>query len=258
MKLKKIIIYILPTLVGILLWELVSREGPVDQVLFPPPSVVALAWCELLLKGVFLLDIKESLWRLFSGLIIGGSMGIIVGLLTGRVKIINQIISPFIQILRPLPAVAIIPLVIIWLGIDNGAKIFTIAYGAFFPIWVNTHSGVEQMPSIYLWSAQLFSVSRFKLFWNVILPATLPFIFVGIRTGVAIGYAMVFVSELAGASSGIGYRIVSTQSVYRIDQMMATLFTLGLLGALTDLLIVFLSKKLTPWIKHHQHEPNCH
>lgn len=181
---------------------------------------------------------------------------VIIGLLTGRIKWLHNIITPFIQTVRPLPAVAIIPLVIIWFGIGDQAKIFTIAFGSFFPIWLNTHVGVAQIPKIFLWSAQLFSISPLKLFYKVILPAALPFIFAGVRTGAATSYAMVFVSELAGASQGIGYRIMVAQSVYRIDQMMAALFTLGLLGAFTDLLIIFLSKKLTPWLKHSQHEPH--
>ncbi|HBU06588.1 MAG TPA: ABC transporter permease [Candidatus Magasanikbacteria bacterium] len=258
MKLKKIILYILPTFIVLLLWEWISRKGPVDQVLFPPPSEVIISWINLVKDNILLPDIEVSLKRLVFGLVIGGTVAVISGLLTGRIKKIHNIITPFIQAIRPLPAVAIIPLVIVWLGIGDTAKIFTIAFGSFFPIWLNTHVGAEQIPKIFLWSARLLKLSPFKLFFKVILPAALPFILAGVRTGAATAYAMVFVSELAGASSGIGYRVAVAQSVYRTDQMMAALVTLGILGALTDLLIVFTSKKLTPWIKHHQHEPNYH
>lgn len=256
MKLKKIVLYILPTFIVLLLWEWISRKGPVDQALFPPPSEVIISWFGLLKNNILLPDVEVSLSHLFFGLAIGGVSAIIVGLLTGRVKRLHNIITPFIQTIRPLPAVAIIPLVIIWLGIGDQAKIFTIAFGSFFPIWLNTHVGAAQIPKIFLWSAELLNISSLKLFYKVIFPAALPFIFTGVRTGAATSYAMVFVSELAGASSGIGYRIMVAQSVYRIDQMLAALLTLGLLGALTDLLIIFLSKKISPWFKHTQHEPH--
>lgn len=257
MKIKKIFYYILPTFVVLILWEWISRKGPVSQALFPPPSVVFVSWFRLLIDGTLLSDVRQSLWRLFFGLAVGGLSAIVVGLLTGRVKHVNNLVTPLIQALRPLPAVSVIPLVIVWLGIGDGAKIFTIAFGSFFPIWISTHIGVEQIPNIFLWSARLLNVTPLKLFLKVIFPASLPFILTGIRTGTAMSYAMVFVSELAGASSGIGYRIMASQSVYRIDQMMAALVTLGILGALTDLLIVLFSRKLTPWFKHYQHEPHC-
>ena len=248
--------YILPVLTILVIWEIISRQGPVNQALFPPPSTVATAWYHLLANGTLFWDIRDSLWRLLCGLMIGSSSAILIGLFTGRMRVINQIISPLIQILRPLPAVAIIPLVIVWMGIDDGAKIFTIAYGTFFTVWISTHLGVQQVPEIYLWTARLFHISAIQLFTKVILPASFPFIVTGIRTGAAIAYAMVFVSELAGASSGIGYRISVAHSIFRIDEMMAALVTLGVMGAITDQLIKLGATKLMPWQKNTTYESN--
>jgi len=256
MKGIRFVYYLLPALVILIIWEWISRQGPVNQALFPPPSVVALAWGHLLADGILYHDIRDSLWRLMYGLIIGSGSAIFVGLFTGRTRVINQIISPLIQILRPLPAVAIIPLVIVWMGIDDGAKIFTIAYGTFFPVWISTHLGVQQIPNIYLWTARLFNLSRFQLLTKIVLPASLPSIITGIRTGAAIAYAMVFVSELAGASSGIGYRISVAHSIFRIDEMMAALFTLGVMGAITDQLIKLGANRLMPWQKNTTYESN--
>lgn len=255
MRFKRLV-YFLPILIFLIFWELISRYGPVDRVLFPPPSTTAFSWCIMLANGTLLFDIKESLWRLIIGLLIGGSSGVFIGLLTGRVRAINSILTPLIQIIRPLPPVAIIPLVIIWLGIDNTAKIFTITFGSFFPLWISAHIGAGRVPQIFLWTARTLKISKIKLFWKVILPATSPFIFTGVRTSLAVSFAMIFVSEIAGASSGIGYRIAATQSVYRIDQMMAALATLAILGAIFDQLIVFLAGKISPWLKKSFHEPN--
>jgi len=256
MKFKKIILYVLPVAIILFIWELVAREGPVNQALFPPPSVVLQSLCGLFLDGTLFSDVKESIWRLFVGLVLGSGGAVTLGLLTGRNRFVNIFVSPLIHVLRPLPAVSIIPLVIVWLGIDNTAKIFTIAFGSFFPIWINTHIGARQIPEIFLWSARFLKITKLKLFLRVILPAALPFILAGIRTGSAIGCAMVFVSELAGASSGVGYRIVVSQSVYRIDQMMAGLVVLGLLGATIDFLIIVLSKRMTSWFRQYKYEPH--
>jgi len=150
--------------------------------------------------------------------------------------------------LRPLPPVAIIPLIIIWFGIGAGAKIFSIAFAVFFPVWINTYIGSRQINHIFLWSGNLLTNSRLKILLKIIIPATLPFIVAGVRTSIAIAFIMVFVSELIGSSSGLGYRISISQLTYRIDEMMATLFVLGALGALSDKLFVFVINKKYSWL----------
>ena len=170
-------------------------------------------------------------------------------MLTGKKKIFENILSPIIQILRPLPPVAIIPLVIVWFGIDDGAKIFSIAFAVFFPVWLNTHIGVGRMAHEFLWSAKLLTTSSLKIFRKIVFPSALPFIIAGIRTSIAVAFVMVFVSELSGASSGLGYRISISSLAYRIDEMIAALIVLGALGAVTDQLFVFATNKIFPWIK---------
>ncbi len=245
---KKIVWFILPILFVILLWEGVSHTAIVSQFLFPPPSKVLLALFEMIRSGTLITDIGASLWRLALGLLFGSVIGIGVGLLTGKMKQMSSMLVPIIQIFRPLPPVAIIPLVIIWFGIDDGAKIFSIAFAVFFPVWINTHIGAQQTPRAYIWSAKLLTESTAKIFRRVILPAATPFIVAGIRTAISVGFIMVFVSELAGASSGLGYRISISELSYHIDEMLAALIILGLLGAITDQLFVISTRKLFPWI----------
>lgn len=246
---KRFLWFIFPIIVLIALWEFVSGSGFVNPALFPPPSKVVVALWEMIMSGILFSDLRDSLWRLFAGLFIGSAFGVVFGLLTGRIKSFATALSPIIQILRPLPPVAIIPLVIVWFGIDDGAKIFSIAFAVFFPVWINAHIGARQIPQAFLWGAKLFTNSPVKILREVVFPAALPFVIAGIRVGIASAFIMVFVAELSGASSGIGYRISITYLSYRIDEMIAGLLVLGALGAITDQLFVFGTRKIFPWIK---------
>ncbi len=246
---KRFLWFLLPIVLSIILWEFISHSAFVSPALFPPPSKVATAlWVMIKTKTLFL-DVRVSIWRLFAGLSLGSAFGILFGLLTGRIKAVSRAVTPIVQIFRSLPPVAIIPLVIVWFGIDNGAKIFSIAFAVFFPVWINAHMGAQRIPRVYRWSARLLTNSPIKIFRKVIFPATLPFIVAGIRNGIAIAFIMVFVSELTGASSGLGYRISISHLTWRIDEMMAALIVLGTLGAITDRLFIFIVNKLFPWLK---------
>lgn len=246
---KKVLQFTIPIVCVLTAWEIISRSGVINSSLFPPPSKAAIAFWLMIQSGDLLSDIAVSMWRLIVGLAIGVASGIIVGLLTGRIKPFASVLSPIIQMLRPLPPVAIIPLIIVWFGIGNGAKIFSIAFAVFFPVWLNTHIGSQNIPQIYLWSAKLLTRSWLKIFTKVVFPAALPFIVAGVRTAIALAFIMVFVSELTGASSGLGYRISITHLAYRIDQMIAALAVLGILGALADWLFSASIQSLFPWIK---------
>ena len=241
--------FILPILIFIILWQLISTSGLVNITLFPPPTKVFLAFIELWGSGQLILDVKSSILRLLSGLSLGSLFGISIGLLTGRIRLIDKSFSPLLNFLRSLAPVAIIPIIIVWLGIGEKAKIFSISFGVFFPVWINAHIGASNISIHYLRAAETLTKSIFKRLFKVILPASLPFIFAGIRTGIAIAFIMVFVSELAGASVGIGYSIAISHLNYRIDKMIAGLILLGFLGAITDYIFVKVTMWLFPWIK---------
>jgi NitT/TauT family transport system permease protein/sulfonate transport system permease protein len=182
------------------------------------------------------------------GFIIGGAVGTMLGIVTGRSRLANASLTPLLQLMRPLPPVAIIPLVIVWLGIGNTAKVFSIAFAVFFPVWVNTHLGAAAIPSAYLWSARLLSKSKMRIARRVVLPAAFPSIFAGLRVSISIAFIMVYVSEIAGASAGIGYQISVCHLAYRIDKMMAALVVLAGAGALADLLFATGVRLAFPWM----------
>jgi len=232
----------------ILLWQVVNIIGVFNESLFPSPIKVFFAFLSLLYSGELLFDIFVSLWRVLLGLVIGSALGVVFGLLIGRVFWLDKTTSPFLNILRALPPVAIIPLMIIWFGIGDNAKIIEIAFAVFFPVWISTMMGVKSINENYLRTAKIFVKSRAQAFTKILFPATLPFIANGIRIGIAIAFIMAFVSELAGASSGLGYLIAYAQIIYRADIMLVGLIVLGLLAAATDYLFSSFYTKTFPWV----------
>ena len=246
---QRLLLSTAPILGLLIIWQIISASNLVNQNLFPPPSEILKALWSLIKSGTLIHDMFQSLWRWCFGLIIGSFIGLVIGLLTGRIPLWNYLLSPIIQLIRPLPPVALIPVMIVWFGIDNDAKIIAIALAVFFPMWVSTHIGAEQIPKAYIDSATFLTKSRLKLFTKVIFPATLPFSVAGFRNSNAIAFIMVFVSELAGASSGLGYRISISELTYRMDQMLAALLVLGLLGMITDQIIIYATRTIFPWLQ---------
>jgi NitT/TauT family transport system permease protein/sulfonate transport system permease protein len=233
----------------LIVWEVVSRMQLMNPSLWPPPTKVLFAFAEMFLSGDLQRDVPTSFLRAVSGLAVGTAFGIIIGIITAKIDTADHCLTPLIQLLRPLPPVAIIPLVIVWLGIGEVSKLFSISFAVFFPVWINTYLGARQVPESLIWSAQSLKVRGVAVLWKVILPASLPFILVGIRTGVAIAFVMVFVSELAGASVGVGYQISVSHLAYRVDRMLAALTILGVLGYFTDLTLTAAAKRAFPWLK---------
>ena len=231
----------------LLLWEIVFQLGIVNRALFPGPSKVLEAALEWLFSGNLANDAFTSLWRLAIGLGIGAALGTLLGLIIGRILFLEETVAPLLHILRALPPVALIPLIIIWFGIGDIAKIFSISFAVFFPVWISAMVGAKAVHADYIKAAKIFSKSSIETFQKVIFPAIVPFLISGIRIGIGVAFIMVFVSELAGASSGLGYFIATAQIIYRADMMLAGLIVLGLIAAATDFAFVIFAKKIFSW-----------
>jgi ABC-type nitrate/sulfonate/bicarbonate transport system permease component len=236
------------TIAGVLaLWETVSRTGLYNPQLFPPPSQIAVTFLEMVKSGEWARDLGASLSRYGVGFLLGTGLGILLGVLTGRVQFLRDSFSPLLNFLRSTPSVALIPLAIVWFGIGESQKIFIVAWGVTFPLWLNTHAGVSEVEREYIWAAQSLGATDWRIYLEVYVPRALPFIIAGIRMGIATGFFGLAAAEMAGAFSGIAFRIFYSYQVFRTDKMMVAILTIGFLGIVCDRLFVRSMRFLLPW-----------
>jgi ABC-type nitrate/sulfonate/bicarbonate transport system permease component len=229
-------------------WEATPHVIPwMNRLLFPPPSDVVGTLKELIESGELLENIRVSLIRVLNGFAVATVLGTLTGLVTGRTQVIQHLTDPLLHGMRSIPAIALVPLSLLWFGIGEPSKIVLIAWGAFFPIWLNTYTGVRDVPPVLLRSARSLGAGRLQTMFLVILPAALPFILVGLRQGIGIALIVLVAAELAGASSGIGYMIATSHQLFRVDIMFIGIATLGFLGYVVDRLFTLIQSYLFPW-----------
>lgn len=228
-------------------WEVASRAGLIRNQLIPAPTAVVTAAWDLLDDGTLFRDLYWSSRRAFTGFATGSLLGILIGLFTGRVAALRLLLEPVIQVLRPIPGIAWIPFSILWFGVGELPKLFIIALGVFFPVWLSTHIGVMATRSQYLEAARSLGLRPHELFYRVILPATLPSIVTGLRQGLAIAFILVVAAELTGASAGLGNLISQSHLIFRPDRMLVGLALLGVLGALVDFAFSRIARRVVHW-----------
>lgn len=246
---KRVLYAALSITILLSLWQICSLFGLIDPHLIPPPTRVIVAIVEWAKSGELARDFLDSIWRALTGLIVGSLIGIILGLWTGRNQLINYLLTPILNVLKAFPPVAMLPLFITLFGIGDFSKIFAISFASIFPLWVNTHLGSNNIPIEFIRSARLLSGSKVKIFFRVIIPASMNSIIAGFRISIAISFIMLYVSELAGASGGLGYQISSSQLAYRMDKMIGALILLGLTASLVDLIFNRAIDHFFPWVR---------
>lgn len=248
---KKIILDYSRPLVSIIfvlaVWQFAHAAGFTNKNLFPGPFEVAKASVKLFTDGVLLKDLKTSTSRAAVGFGIGAVLGILFGILTARVQLVRLAIYPFLNILRPIPAIALVPIAIVWFGIGEESKYFVIAYTVFLAVWLATHHGMEHVPEMYIRASRSLGAPWYREFFEVVVPAAAPHIFAGLRFGAALAFLSLVAAELTGASAGIGYRLEEARQYFQVDRMFVGLIELGLLGALLDAFFVFISKRIVHW-----------
>ncbi|MCJ8142620.1 ABC transporter permease [Ancylobacter sp. A5.8] len=241
-------------LIGVLIflavWEVLPRIVPgVNIQMFPPPSGVIATLYGMLADGQLAAHAWSSLKRVAAGFVIGSSAGILVGLFTGRLALLQSMSDPVLHGLRSIPAIAFVPLAIVWFGLGETPKIALISWGTFFPVWISTFIGVRDVPKLYVQSALSLGAGPLNVMFRVVLPAAMPFVFAGLRHATAVAFVIVVAAELVGASSGLGYLISFSHLVFRIDMMFVGLLALGVLGFLADAAFAALLQRLFPWYR---------
>lgn len=235
----------IPLFLGV--WEIISRSGIVNPVLFPPPSLVAISLYKWAIDGTLLIDVCMSLSRVVVGFISGAIAGILVGVLTGRYQFLASLLTPVFQLLRPIPPIAFVPIVILWFGLSELGKWFLVFWGVFFTVWIAAHLGVQRVDKTLVRAAKCLGTPEQKMLPEILLPGSLPYIFVGLRTSVSISFYTLVAAELAGTFSGIAYRIDISQQNLQVGQSLGGLIILGIISALADKAFSTLSKKVVWW-----------
>jgi len=231
----------------IVLWEFGSLTGWIPGRVLPAPTAVVAAGWKLLLSGELMRNIWVSFCRASVGLVIGGGIGFAFGLANGLSRRSERIFDSTLQMVRNIPHLALIPLVILWFGIDESAKLFLVALGVFFPIYVNTQHGIRSVDPQLIEMGRTYGMSAWTLFWRVILPGALPSIFVGLRYGLGIMWLTLIVAETIAASSGIGYMAMQAREFLLVDVVVLSILIYALLGKLADSLARFLERTCLAW-----------
>jgi ABC-type nitrate/sulfonate/bicarbonate transport system permease component len=228
-------------------WEVISRSGVINPVLFPPPTLVVTAIYKWWHEGALLIDTAMSISRVIVGFLTGAVAGILVGILTGRYQFISNLLSPIFQLLRPIPPIAFVPIVILWFGLSELGKWFLVFWGVFFTVWIAAHLGVQRVDQTLIRAAQCLGTPEEKMLPEVLLPGSLPYIFVGLRTAVSISFYTLVAAELAGTFSGIAYRIEIAQQNLQVAQSLGGLIVLGLISAIADKAFAVFARKVLWW-----------
>ena len=236
----------------LLLWEASARLGWVVSDNWPPASAVLIAAARALGGGDLLTALGGTLYRMAVGFALGSLAGVILGVMLATSSLLRLTLAPLLEILRPLPVPALIPPLVLFLGLDDPMKISLVALTAFFPVLVNTIEGAMSVEPTYRAVAATFGVSRLATIAHVLLPATLPFIFAGMRTGLGLAFVVAVVGEMIAGAQGIGYFIVSTQYAMRPAEMFASLFLLALTGYVLNACFLAIEARLLHWFVQQQ------
>jgi sulfonate transport system permease protein len=228
-------------------WELASRTGWLSSRILPEPLAVATAFWRLLLSGDLVKDVAISSGRALAGLAIGGGLGLALGLLTGTFKTAETLLDTTLQMVRNVPPLALIPLVILWFGIDESAKLFLVAIGVFFPIYLNTYAGIRSVDAGLVEMARSYGLKGWPLYREVILPGALPSILVGLRFSLGLMWVLLIVAETISAQSGIGYMTMNAREFLQTDVVLVGVLLYALLGKLADLIARALERRFLRW-----------
>ncbi|MEH2321220.1 ABC transporter permease subunit [Nostoc sp.] len=250
-RLQKIVPWIVPLLV-LILWELASRTGLLSSRILPAPSGVIATAIKLGSTGELFQNIGISAGRAISGFIIGGSIGFGLGLLNGFSPVAEKLLDSSLQMLRTIPNLALIPLVILWFGIGEQARLFLVSIGVFFPLYLNTFHGIRSVDPGLIEMGKVYGLKTPQLLWQIIFPGALSSILVGVRFSLGIMWLTLIVAETIAADSGLGYMAMNAREFMQTDVVVLSIVIYALLGKLADAFARGLETKFLAWNPNYQ------
>jgi NitT/TauT family transport system permease protein len=231
----------------LVLWELVTRTGRIPALFLPSPLGVIDAGVEMVRSGELVSHIATSLRRIVLGFGLGALGGVSVGLAVGFSSVAEAVGNPLIAATFPIPKIALLPLLILWLGIGETSKVAVITLGVFFPMAINTYTGVRTADPLLIRAAASFGAGRWSLIRKVLLPSALPMIFAGLKLGAGTALLLLVAAEMIAANAGIGFLILHAQNLMETTKLMVGIVLLSLLGVASHWLLVRLERAAIPW-----------
>lgn len=243
---KRIAPWLIPVAL-LLLWQASVSLGWISTRVAPSPLAVVEAGWRLTLSGELARNLLASFERAVLGTVIGGGLGFAIGLLTGGSRIAEGLLDSTVQMVRNVPHLAMIPLVILWFGIGETGKLFLVALGVFFPIYLNTFHGIRSVAPALVEMGQSYGLDRLQLFRHVILPGALPSILVGLRFALGFMWLTLIVAETISSTEGIGYMAMDAREFMRTDVVVLSILLYAVLGKAADLAVRALERGLLSW-----------
>jgi sulfonate transport system permease protein len=231
----------------VIIWELLAQGGWLSPQVLPAPSKIVRTAIKLASAGNLLNDLGVSLLRAAAGFAIGGSVGFVLGMLVGFSRVAEAAIDRSVQMIRAIPFLALLPLVIVWLGVGEAEKIFLVALGVTFPIYINTTLGIRQVDPKLIELGRVQGLSSLQLIRRIIFPGALPSILTGVRYALATAWLALVVAETIGAQSGIGFLAMDAREFLRTDVIVLTIVIYALIGVAADAIARLLERRLLAW-----------
>ena len=228
-------------------WQVASGLGLLSARVLPAPLDVAHAAWRLSASGELWVHVRVSALRALTGLAVGGGLGLALGLLTGSSRFFETLLDSTIQMVRNIPALALIPLVILWFGIDEAAKLFLISVSVFFPIYINTFHGIRNVDPALIEMGRTYGLTRWQLYREIILPGALSSVLVGLRFSLGLMWVILIVAETISAQAGIGYLTMNAREFLQTDVVLVGILLYALLGKLADMFARGLERYWLRW-----------
>lgn len=246
-----VIPWFLPAIL-LIVWQIGAQAGWISVRVLPAPADVVKSFVDITASGELWDHLKTSCGRAFGGFAIGGSVGILLGVLTGTSRIVERLLDTSVQMVRNIPHLALTPLIILWFGIEEEAKLSLIALGVMFPIYLNTFHGIRSVDAQLVEMGRAYGLGRWGMLKDIILPGALPSILVGIRYGLGVMWLTLIVAETIAASSGLGYMAMNARELLQTDIVVLSILLYAALGKLADVLARAMERQWLRWHPNYQ------
>lgn len=246
-KTQERLLYLISPIGLIALWQLLLMAGIGDRRFIPAPSDIAWRYWEMLRSGELETNTLVTLYRVFTGFVIGSVPGIIVGLLMAMFRPVRIFFDPLIASLFPIPKIALMPLLLLAFGFGDASKIALVVIAVFFPVVINTYVGAANIERIYWDVAKNYGAGRSIIFRRIVFFGALPMIFAGLRIALSVSFIVLVAAEFVATKTGIGYLIWNSWELLQVDVMFVGIVTVGLLGLIATVILKEVERKVIPW-----------